>query len=260
MAENSRGQTTRARPRSPPRERESTKRVLPQLVRRGCADGLRVRGGSRHGALALCPAGTSGGTVRRAHRRAATAARGGERPDSVVRVRHSRPRLRHRRPRAARRPPAQPGHRRPARLRGDPARSPSRRARGGRHRPDRPPPGGGRQQRRWVLVRFRRRPQPRSRLRALCRSDPGRGDHGVGLPVVHGRAAGGGALLRGRQRAGAVRADARRAAAHRPAGSQRGPLPDGDGRGDGGRGRTDAGRLRHALPDGHRRRPPRLSR
>ena len=98
--------------------------------------------------------------------------------------------------------------------------------------------------RRGVRVGLRRRRQPRPRLRALRRADPGRGDHGLRRPGLHRRAAGGGAQLRARVGAGAVRAAAGRPPARRPARPDPRPGADGDGRADDLRGRADGDRCR----------------
>ena len=61
------------------------------------------------------------------------------------------------------------------------------------------------------------RRQPRLRLRAMRRPDPGRGDHRLGRAGLHGRPPRGGARLLARVGDRALPADARRTPNHRPA-------------------------------------------
>ena len=99
------------------------------------------------------------------------------------------------------------------------------------------------------------RGQPRPRLRALRRADPGRRDHGLGLAGADRRQAGDRPRLRGRDRRGALRDPARRQEADRSAGADPRQGQPGDGRGDDRR-RPDAGdEPRHPLRDLPR--PPR---
>ena len=95
------------------------------------------------------------------------------------------------------------------RLRRRPARS-RRSPTGSRHSVSRIAPGPARVARRGVRLGLRCSGQPRPRLRAVRRADPGRRDHGLGLAGLHRRQARGRARLRDRLGRRALRADARR--------------------------------------------------
>ena len=109
--------------------------------------------------------------------------------------------------------------------------------------------------RRRLRLRLPARPEPRARLRALRRADPGRRHHGLCLAGLHRRPARRCALVQRRQRAGALRADARRPPRDRAAGAPQRALPAGDGRRDDRRRGGHGDRARHPLREPHRGKP-----
>ena len=172
----------------------------------GIADRVRVRGWCGDRGVTLRAARAAGGALGGCDRRAAPAARRGDRARAVVHVRDRRARLCNRRARAAGRPRANAGHRRAARVRPVALDSTPRRPARGRDRQARAGASATpRRCGRGLRIGSRARAEPRARVRAVRRADPRRGDHGVRGAVVHGGTARRGARLRHRHGGGALR-------------------------------------------------------